>query len=425
MTILLLGAGGREHALAWKLRQSPQCGVLYCAPGNPGTARVGGTNVPALDPTNPAAVVAFVREHRIDLVVVGPEAPLVAGVTDALRADADLAHVVVVGPGKAGARLESSKVWSKSFMQRHGIPTPPARAFAVAQAADARAYVQQHALPVVLKADGLAQGKGVVVAQTHAEADEVLSTMFGGAFGDAGQTVLVEAFLGGPELSVFILTGGDGFAMLPNAQDYKRVGVGDTGPNTGGMGAVSPAPAADEPFLQRVRNEIIGPTLTGLRAEGIEYQGFIFIGLIRVGDSPWVIEYNVRLGDPETQAILPRLGNDLIELFQAMHQRRMSYVSLHTDPRPTCTVVLATEGYPGPYRLGAPITGLAQAEAQTETLVFHAGTVATSHGLATAGGRVMAVTARADSAAAAAAAAHRAAGLIHWEGAFRRADVGM
>ena len=431
MTTLLLGAGGREHALTWKLRQSPQCGPLFCAPGNPGTARAGATNVPNLDPCDPAAVVAFVRERRIDLVVVGPEAPLVAGVTDALRAQVDLAHVIVVGPGAAGALLEGSKVWAKGFMQRNGIPTAAAQAFRATEADAARAYVRDHPLPVVLKADGLAQGKGVVVAHTRAEAEAGLDALLGGALGAAGQTVLVEEFLNGPELSVFFLTGGIGYVMLPTAQDYKRLGAGDTGPNTGGMGAVSPAPAADEPFMQRVRNEIIEPTIVGLRAEGITYQGFVFLGLMRVGDAPWVIEYNVRLGDPETQAIMPRLKSDLIELFQAMHVRRLAYVALLTDPRPTCAVVLAAAGYPaGPVATGHLITGLALAEAQPDTLVFQAATATgpadrePEGGLRTAGGRVLAVVARADSAAEAAAHAHHAAGLISWEGVYRREDVG-
>ncbi len=426
MTILLLGAGGREHALAWKLRQSPQCGLLFCAPGNPGTARAGATNVPDLDPCDPAAVLAFVRERRIDLVVIGPEAPLVAGVTDALRAQADLAHVIVVGPGQAGARLEGSKVWSKAFMLRNGIPTAPARAFTAAEADAARAYVRAHPLPVVLKADGLAQGKGVIVAHTLAEAEAGLESLLGGAFGAAGQTVLVEEFLAGTEISAFILTGGDGFVMLPTAQDYKRIGVGDTGPNTGGMGAISPAPAADEMFMQRVRNEIIAPTLMGLKAEGIPYQGFIFIGLMRVGDDPWVIEYNVRLGDPETQAILPRVKSDLVELFQVMHQKRLLYLTMHTDPRPSCAVVLAAGGYPGAYTTGHAITGIAPAEAQPDTLVFHAGTTVGPEGsLTTAGGRVLAVVARADHPSEAARRAQQTAGLIHWEGVYRREDVGL
>jgi phosphoribosylamine---glycine ligase len=433
MTILLLGAGGREHALAWKLRQSPRCGVLYCAPGNPGTSRAGATNVPDLNPVDPAAVVAFVRAQRIDLVVIGPEAPLVAGVTDALRAEADLKHVIVVGPGAAGARLEGSKAWSKGFMERNGIPTAPFRAFTVAEAEEARAYVRQHSLPVVLKADGLAQGKGVVVAQTTAEAEAALDLMLGGEFGAAGNTVLVEAFLKGQELSAFILTGGEGFVLLPTAQDYKRVGDGDTGPNTGGMGAISPAPAADEPFMQRVRNEIIGPTLTGLKAEGILYQGFIFLGLMRVPsatpgdeDEPWVIEYNVRLGDPETQAILPRLQSDLVDLFESMHRRQMAFFALRIDPRPACAVVMASGGYPGAFTTGHVISGVAHAEAQSETLVFHAGTTldVDHHTLRSAGGRVLAVVARADSAAEAANRAHAAANLIEWEGAFRRSDIG-
>ncbi len=429
MIILLLGAGGREHALAWKLRQSPQAGLLFCAPGNPGTARAGATNVPELVPTDPAAVVAFVRARRVDIVVIGPEAPLVAGVPDAIHAEADLRHVIVVGPGAAGARLESSKVWAKGFMQRHGIPTAAARSFTATDAAPARAYVAAHPLPVVLKADGLAQGKGVIVAHTAEEATAGLNALLGGAFGAAADTVLVEEFLEGRELSVFILTGGDGFALLPTAQDYKRIGAHDTGPNTGGMGAISPAPAADEPFLQRVRSEIIEPTLAGLRSEGIAYQGFIFIGLMRVGDAPVVIEYNVRLGDPETQVILPRLTSDLIELFQAMHVRRMSYVALHVDPRPACAVVLAAGGYPGAYTTGHPISGIAQAEAQSETLVFHAGTAPAPEGsgasFQTAGGRVLAIVARADSAAEAAARAHHAAGLVQWEGVYSRPDVGL
>jgi phosphoribosylamine---glycine ligase len=271
----------------------------------------------------------------------------------------------------------------------------------------------------------LAQGKGVVVAHTYDEADEALTAILGGAFGDAGNTVLIESFLAGEELSAFILIAGDGFVLLPTARDYKRIGAGDAGPNTGGMGAISPAPAADAAFMQRVQNEVIAPTLIGLRAENIDFQGFLFIGLMRVGDAPWVIEYNVRLGDPETQAVLPRLQTDLLDLFQAMHQRRLAQVTLLTDPRPACAVVLAAGGYPGAYEVGRPITGLAVAEAQPETLVFQAGTAYQTEGLVTASGRVMAVVARADSAAAAAENAHHAASLIHWEGVYRRPDVGQ
>ncbi len=427
MNILVLGGGGREHALCWKLRQSPQCGLLYCAPGNPGTARAGALNVPTLSPTNPAAVVAFVRANRVDMVVVGPEAALVAGVTDAIREQPDLRQVPVVGPGRAGAHLEGSKVFSKQFMQRYGIPTAPARVFSTHDVTDALAYVRTHPLPVVLKADGLAQGKGVIVAYTPAEAEAAVRRMLlDDEFGAAGRTILVEEFLAGRELSVFVLTGGDGYVLLPTAQDYKRIGEGDTGPNTGGMGAISPAPAADEVFMQRVRAEIIDPTLLGLKAEQIPYQGFLFIGLMQVGDAPFVIEYNVRLGDPEAQAILPRVSSDLIELFVAMHQRRMAYVTLHLDPRPTCAVVLASGGYPGAFLADQPISGIPQAEAQPDTLVFQASTQ-TSHEegqLLTAGGRVLAVVSRAETAPQATAQAQAAASLIHWPGVYRRRDIG-
>lgn len=427
MTILVLGSGGREHALCWKLRQSPQCGQLFCAPGNPGTQRAGAQNVPDLPITDPAAVVAFVRERRVDLVVIGPEAPLMAGVTDALLAQPDLQHVPVVGPCVAGARLEGSKAFSKAFMRRHGVPTAAAQIFTTSEVEQALAYVRTHPLPVVLKADGLAQGKGVVVAQTTAEAEAALRRMLvEGEFGEAGATVLVEEFLAGRELSVFILTGGLGYAMLPTAQDYKRVGVGDTGANTGGMGAVSPAPAADEPFMQRVRAEVIEPTIMGLKADKIPYQGFLFIGIMRVGDAPFVIEYNVRLGDPEAQAILPRLQTDLIDMFAAMHERRASYLAVHVDPRPTCAVVLTAQGYPSSYSTGDPIEGLARAEAQTDALVFQAGTRLTDDSrLVTAGGRVLSVVARATTAAEAAVQAHQTANAISWPGVYRRADVGV
>ena len=426
MTILLLGSGGREHALAWKMRQSPQCGLLYCAPGNPGTERAGATNVADLDPTDPKAVVEFVRRQRVDMVVVGPEAPLVAGVADELRQQPDLMHVPVVGPGMAGARLEGSKVWAKDFMQRNGVPTARARAFTSEQAEEALAWVRQHPLPVVLKADGLAQGKGVVVATTVEQAEAALRRMLvEGEFGEAGRTVLVEEFLEGRELSVFILTGGHSFVMLPTAQDYKRLGPGDTGPNTGGMGAVSPAPVEDEPFMQRVRNEVIGPTLIGLRAEGLDFQGFIFLGLMRVGDAPYVIEYNVRMGDPEAQAVMPRLATDLVELFAVMHRKQLAHAVVRTDPRPTCAVVLAAGGYPEAYRTGLPIQGVPQAEALEDVLVYHAGTVLDEQGrLRTAGGRVLTVVGRGATVEEAAAVAHRAAEMIEWEGVYRRVDVG-
>jgi phosphoribosylamine---glycine ligase len=419
MNVLILGAGGREHAFAWKLAQSPLLAKLYVAPGNAGTAQVA-QNVPLGDDF--AQLAEFILAQAIDLLVVGPEAPLVAGVVDYLRADPRLAHLGIIGPGQAGARLEGSKDFAKAFMLRHGIPTAAHRSFDQSNLADGLAYLAQHPLPIVLKADGLAAGKGVLIIDSVAEAQQQLTAMIaGGLFGQASATVVVEQFLPGIELSVFVLTDGQHYRLLPSAKDYKRVGEGDTGPNTGGMGAVSPVPFADAAFMQKVEERIVKPTIAGLSADGIDYVGFIFIGLMNVGGDPYVIEYNVRLGDPETEVVLPRLAGDWLESLHLTAQGRLHQADLRTDPRTAATVMLVSGGYPGDFAKGKPMTGLDQLAG---VLPFHAGTRLHEGQVLTNGGRVLALTALADSLPEALQRAFAAAEVVHYEGKYYRRDIG-
>jgi phosphoribosylamine---glycine ligase len=419
MNVLILGAGGREHAFAWKLAQSPLLTKLFVAPGNAGTAQVA-QNVPLGDDF--AQLAEFILAQAIDLLVVGPEAPLVAGVVDYLRADPRLAHLGIIGPGQAGARLEGSKDFAKAFMLRHGIPTAAHRSFDQSNLADGLAYLAQHPLPIVLKADGLAAGKGVLIIDSVAEAQQQLTAMIaGGLFGQASATVVVEQFLPGIELSVFVLTDGQHYRLLPSAKDYKRVGEGDTGPNTGGMGAVSPVPFADAAFMQKVEERIVKPTIAGLSADGIDYVGFIFIGLMNVGGDPYVIEYNVRLGDPETEVVLPRLAGDWLESLHLTAQGRLHQADLRTDPRTAATVMLVSGGYPGDFAKGKPMTGLDQLAG---VLPFHAGTRLHEGQVLTNGGRVLALTALADSLPEALQRAFAAAEVVHYEGKYYRRDIG-
>src|SRR5258708_5800439 len=372
MNILVLGAGGREHALAWKLIQSPLCSGLFIAPGNAGTAQCG-TNVD-LSSTDFDGLKKLCLKEKIGMVVVGPEEPLVKGIADFFAADAALQEIPVIGPSAKGALLEGSKAFSKKFMDRHHIPTAAYREFNTGNYAEGVAYLQQHSLPIVLKADGLAAGKGVVICQNHIEAIAEFELMLqGNKFGEAGSKVVVEEFLTGIELSVFVLTDGKHYVILPEAKDYKRVGEGDKGPNTGGMGAISPVPFADESFMRKITERIIVPTVEGLSKENIEYRGFIFVGVIKVGEDPFVIEYNCRLGDPETEVVMPRLKNDLLELFLATAQQRLDQVTIEKDERTACTIVAVSGGYPGSYEKGLPITGLDTAW-PADNLVFHAGT---------------------------------------------------
>jgi phosphoribosylamine--glycine ligase len=422
MNILLLGSGGREHALAWKLIQSPLCSALFIAPGNAGTAACG-TNV-ELSPIDFEDIRDFCLREKIGMVVVGPEEPLVKGIADFFAAEPGLKGIPVIGPSARGALLEGSKAFSKKFMERHHMPTAAYREFNAGNYGEGIAYLQQHALPIVLKADGLAAGKGVVICQNHIEAVAEFELMLQGhKFGEAGNTVVVEEFLVGIELSVFLLTDGRNYVILPEAKDYKRVGEGDKGPNTGGMGAVSPVPFADEVFMGKIKDRIIQPTIEGLTKEGIGYKGFIFIGIIKCGEDPYIIEYNCRLGDPETEVVLPRLKNDLVELFTATVEQRLDKVKIEKDERIACTIVAVSGGYPGSYEKGLPITGLDNA-VPSDSLVFHAGTRKGKEAVLTAGGRVLSVTSFAGTVYEAVDKSRELLEKIYFEGIYFRRDIG-
>ncbi len=430
MIVLLLGSGGREHALARTIAASPHCERLYVAPGNPGTAACG-DNV-ALDPLDAPALMAFCAERGVDLVVVGPEAPLVAGVADAFAGNP--AAPPVVGPSRAGAQLEGSKAFAKAFMDRHGIPTAAYRSFTAAEKAEGTAYLAQAPLPIVLKADGLAAGKGVVICTDRAEAQAEFAAMLDGKFGEAGARVVIEQFLEGTEMSVFALTDGEDYVLLPTSKDYKRAGEGDTGPNTGGMGAVAPVPFADAALMDRVRARVVAPTVAGLSAEDLDYVGFVYFGLmIDPAGEPWVIEYNCRMGDPETQAVLPLLDEDLWPVRAALPDGRLAVVApgggaLRAKRQSAATVILAAEGYPGPYPKGRAITGDAAPAGPDNDggeLVFHAGTGRDAEGvLRSTGGRVLAVTGLGDTLEAALERAYRRADRIAFGGLQRRGDIG-
>ncbi|MCC7506962.1 MAG: phosphoribosylamine--glycine ligase [Saprospiraceae bacterium] len=419
MHILLLGSGGREHALAWKLSQSKRCTQLFIAPGNAGTP-AHGQNV-ALNPLDFDAVGRFVLDNQIDMVVVGPEEPLVRGIWDYFQADARLQRIAVIGPSKAGAVLEGSKGWAKQFMQRHKIPTAAYREFNAGQLEEGLEYLAQHTLPIVLKADGLAAGKGVVICQSRAEAQEELRDMLGGKFGDASARVVVEEFLSGIEFSVFVLTDGKTYRILPEAKDYKRIGEGDKGPNTGGMGAVSPVPFVDAELWEKVEQRIIVPTVKGLRKEKIPYKGFIFFGLIRVGTDPYVIEYNCRMGDPETEVVIPRLKNDLVQLLDNCARGTLGRVKIRQDRRAATTIFLVSGGYPGDYAKGKVISGL---DAVKGSLAFHAGTSEKNGEVLTAGGRVLALTSYGKDFRAALRKSRRNAKAVQFEGKYFRRDIG-
>lgn len=420
MNVLLIGSGGREHALAWKLAQSTLLDELYIAPGNPGTIRHG-RNVD-VDVKDHRALRQLIIDKRIGMVVVGPEAPLVDGLHDRIAADPQLKGVTVIGPTAAGARLEGSKEFAKEFMLRHNIPTAPFRAFGRDELKEAIAFLAHAEAPYVIKADGLAQGKGVVIAKDRNEAERTLKDMLGGnALGQASDRVLIERHLTGPEVSAFLITDGEAFKMLPSAKDYKRIGDGDTGPNTGGMGAISPVPFADKEFMDKVHDRVALPTIRGLQNEGIHYQGFLYMGLMNVGGDPYVIEYNVRLGDPEAQAILPRLRSDLMDLFEGIATNTLSERHVDVDDRSSATVVLASDGYPGKYGSGKPIVGLEMVQG---ALAFQSGTALENGRLVTKGGRVLAVTAFGKDLEHAILHAYANAALIDYEGKTHRTDIG-
>jgi phosphoribosylamine--glycine ligase len=424
MKILLLGSGGREHALAWKLAQSSHCSALFIAPGNAGTTQCG-TNVD-LSPLDFDGIGQFSLREEIGMVVVGPEEPLVKGIADFFQANPDLQKIPVIGPGASGAQLEGSKAFSKKFMERHNIPTATYREFDSNNYVEGIAYLQQHPLPVVLKADGLAARKGVIICQSTIEAIAEFELMIQGSkFGEASSKVVVEQFLTGIELSIFVLSDGRHYLTLPEAKDYKRVGEGDKGPNTGGMGAVSPVPFADAIFMDKITRRIIVPTVQGLQQENIDYRGFIFIGVIKVGDDPFVIEYNCRLGDPETEVVMPRLKNDLVELFLAVAGQQLDSQSIQRDERTACTVVAVSGGYPGSYEKGLPISGLDAVHPGPDSLVFHAGTRVEKDAVVTNGGRVLCVTSFAETVYEAVDKSRDILEKIYYEGIYYRRDIGF
>lgn len=420
MNVLLIGAGAREHALAWKLARSPILQKLYIAPGNPGTAECGiNVDIPV---SNFPAIAQLVRKESIHLVVVGPEEPLANGIRDFFRDQDDLDWVGVIGPDRSGARLESSKDFAKQFMIRNGIPTAHHQTFTTANEHEAGAFIQSLTPPYVLKADGLAAGKGVLIVEDPDQALMEIHQMFNGKFGLAGSKVVVEEFLHGIELSVFILTDGESYLLLPEAKDYKRIGEGDTGSNTGGMGAVSPVPFADATFIEKVKQRIIEPTINGLKSEQIDYQGFIFFGLMNVNGDPYVIEYNVRMGDPESEVVIPRLETDLLDLFKAVKERRLKDKAVEISQEAAATIMLVSQGYPGTYEKGFPINGIGHIE---DGLVFHAGTIRKDGQLMTNGGRVLALTAMDHSWTLALAKAYEMTRLVKFHGMYHRKDIGF
>jgi phosphoribosylamine---glycine ligase len=429
MNILLLGAGGREHALAWKLRQSHLCDNLFISPGNAGTVALG-KNLP-FNVNDFAAVETAISEYNINMVVVGPEEPLVNGIYDYFRDRNFPNNVIIVAPSANGAQLEGSKAFSKHFMQRHDIPTAGYAEFTKENFEQGKRYISRHSLPIVLKADGLAAGKGVVIASTHEEALQAFEEMIvHEQFGKASSKVVIEAFLQGIEVSVFALTDGKDYKIIGHAKDYKRIGEGDTGPNTGGMGCVSPVPFMEGDFMQKVEDRIVRPTIEGLQKENIEYKGFVFFGLMNlpgrqagVNGEPYVIEYNCRMGDPETEVVMPRLKNDLVELFVAMHEGRLNEVEIEYDDRCVATIMAVSGGYPGAYAKGKAISGLDKIQHEA-SIIFHAGTKKDTDSVVTAGGRVLAVTSYGKSITEAVEHSKKVLEKISFEGMYYRQDIG-
>ncbi len=431
MNILVLGADGRAHAFCWKLRQSELCSQLYIAPGNAGTAQLG-ENI-NISVTDFEAIKKVCISKKIELVLVGPEEPLVNGIYDFFKSDKKLNHIIINGPSAKGAQLEGSKAFAKTFMKKHKIPTARYREFHLANYEDGLDYIKNHSLPIVLKADGLAAGKGVIICHNTVEAlSEYELIVQQAKFGEAGKKVVVEEFLDGIELSVFVLTDGKNYVLFPEAKDYKKILEGDKGPNTGGMGAVSPVPFASEIFMDKVMRQVIQPTISGLQEEEIDYKGFIFFGLIRVDDEPFVIEYNCRMGDPETEVVLLRLKNDLIKLLIATDKEELENETITIDEKEAATVVAVSEGYPGSYKKGFPIDfgylqnpeAIKHIDANGGMMVFHAGTRQENEEVVTNGGRVFAVSSLANSLAEAIELSIETLNQIHFEGMYFRSDIG-
>lgn len=420
MNIAVIGSGGREHALSWKIKQSPKCDRLFIVPGNAGTSLVG-TNVP-LSPTDFEAVGQWATAENIDLIVVGPEEPLVKGFRNYFESNSRLKHISIVGPGADGARLEGSKDFSKQFMLTHGVPTARAKTISSSNLEEGMIFLESLQAPYVLKADGLAAGKGVIITNDLQEAKERLRYMILEAeFGEASRKVLIEEFLNGIELSVFVLTDGKDYVILPEAKDYKRIGDGDTGPNTGGMGAVSPVPFAQGAFMTKVEERVVKPTIAGLQKEGIDYKGFIFVGLMNVKGEPYVIEYNVRMGDPETQAVIPRIESDLVELLEGAATGALGDQTYKVYPQFATTVVMVAGGYPADYSKGDVIHGL---ELETASLVFHAGTKKVNENITSNGGRVLAITSFGETIQSALDKSYAAVKGISWNKVNYRKDIG-
>jgi phosphoribosylamine--glycine ligase len=421
MTILILGSGGREHTFAWKIYQSPLCQNLYVAPGNSGTAGIA-ENVD-ISVTDFEAIKALVLDKKIDMVVVGPEDPLVLGIHDFFLKDNLLKNVAVIGPEKAAAQLEGSKEFAKEFMYRHNIPTAAYQSFNASNVEAGYTFLETLNPPYVLKADGLAAGKGVLILNDLAEAKaELKSMLIDAKFGQASTKVVIEEFLDGIELSCFVLTDGKNYKTLPTAKDYKRIGEGDTGLNTGGMGAVSPVPFASDAFLKKIEERIVKPTIEGLQKDNLPYKGFVFIGLIKVGDDPKVIEYNVRMGDPETEVVLPRLKNDLVEIFEAIANQTLNTITLEIDERAATTVMLVSGGYPEAYEKGKQISGL---EKITDSMAFHAGAKLDKGNIVTSGGRVMAITSYGDTHQEAIKKSYQSIEKLHFNKMYYRKDIGF
>jgi phosphoribosylamine---glycine ligase len=422
MNILILGSGGREHTLAWKIKQSSKCDKLFVAPGNAGTGQVAENISIAL--TDFPKLAEFSLSHQIELIVVGPEAPLVDGVVNYFKERKDLKHILIIGPDRTGAQLEGSKDFSKNFMNRYKIPTASSKTFSRNELAEGLKYLDSHPAPIVLKADGLAAGKGVIITSDIEEAKNTLREMLANnMFGEASSKVVIEQYLDGIEVSVFVLSDGKNYLLLPEAKDYKRIGEADTGPNTGGMGAVSPVPFADKAFMSKVEEKIIKPTIEGLKKEGIHYVGFIFFGLMNCEGEPWVIEYNARLGDPETEVIIPRIKTDLVDLLLAAAKGNLSEIKIQFDERAATTVMLVAGGYPDIYEKGKVITGLDKTK---DVLVFHAGTKADKDGnVLTNGGRVIAVTSFGNNIEEALEGSNKGAETIRWDYKYYRRDIGL